>query len=124
MRDYEGGTRVPHIDAEAMLALHRGDELAVDDPEGETELGAQFVLPLQGHGGGRGDQREIDAPAQQKLAQDQARFDGLAESNVVGDQEIDARQLQRLDEWQELIGIEADAGAKRLSLPKTWSELA
>jgi hypothetical protein len=47
--------------------------------------------------------------AQQKLARDQPGFHGLAETNVVRDQKIDARK-QRLAKRQELVGVEPDAG--------------
>ena len=40
-------------------------------------------------------------------------LDRLSESDIVGDQQIDAGQPERLAQRQELIGIEPDAGAKR-----------
>ena len=112
VRHDEGAAGSPDIDAEAVLATHRGDELAIDDLEGETELRAQLVLPLQGHRRRRGNQGEVDASAQQQLAQDQAGLDRFAEADIVGDQQIDPRQLERLAERKELIGVEPDTGAK------------
>jgi hypothetical protein len=44
----------------------------------------------------RGDHDQIAAPAQEKLAGDEAGLDGLAEAHVVRDEEIDPRQPQRL----------------------------
>ena len=44
---------------------------------------------------------------------DEPGLDGLAEADVVGDQQIDARQPQGLAQGKELIGVEPDAGAER-----------
>ena len=63
--------------------------------------------------GGAAMTMKIDAPPQQELARDQPGLDGLAETDVVGDQEVDARQAQRLAQRQQLVGIEPDAGAER-----------
>ena len=40
----------------------------------------------------------VDALAEQQLLHDQAGLDGLAEADVVGDEEVRARQLERLHE--------------------------
>ena len=95
-----------------MQAAQLGEALAVDDVEGEAELGLELVLPLQRHRGRNGDQDEVDAAPQQQLAQDEAGLHGLAEPHIVGDQHIDARQPQGLAQGQELVGIEADASAE------------
>ena len=56
----------------------------------------------------------FDPAPQQHLADDEPGFDGLAEADIVGDDEqIDARQFQRLSERQQLIGVELDAGSER-----------
>jgi hypothetical protein len=52
-------------------------------------------------------------PPQQKLAKDEPGLHGLAEADVVRDQQIDARKPQGLTQREELVRVEPDAGAKR-----------
>ena len=40
-------------------------------------------------------------------------LDGLAEAGVVGDEEVDARQTERLAQRLHLVGVDLDAGAER-----------
>jgi hypothetical protein len=49
------------------------------------------------------------APAVEMLARSTA---ALAESDVIGDQQVDAWQIECLGERQKLVGVEPDAGAK------------
>ena len=51
--------------------------------------------------------------AQQQLAGDQPGLDRLAEADVVGDEEVDAREPQRLAQRLDLVGVDLDAGAER-----------
>lgn len=111
--DDEAGTGGPGIDPEAAQAAHFGEPVAVDDRERKAEFGFQFVLPLHRHGRWGGDHREVNPPTQQQLAQDQPGLDRLAEAHIVGDEQIHARQAERLAQRQELVGIEADATAER-----------
>ena len=111
--DEEARAGGPRIDREAAPAAQLADALAIDDVEGEAELALELVLPLHEHGGRRGDHDQVDAPPQQQLADDEPGLDGLAETDVVGDQQIDARQPQRLAQRQELVGVEPDAGPER-----------
>ena len=101
------------LTAEAAQAPQLANALAIDDVEGEAELALQLVLPLVRHGGRRRDDDQVDAASQQQLARDQARLDRLAEADVVGDQQVDARQPQRLAQRQQLVGVEPDAGTER-----------
>ena len=43
---------------------------------------------------------------------DQARLDGLAEANVVGDQQIDTRHLDGTEDGVELVVFDVDARAE------------
>ena len=86
--------------------------LPVDDREVETEFLRELVLPLQQHRSRRSDHDHVDAAPQQQFPHDQTGFDRLAEADIIGDQEVDARQFERLGERQKLVGIEPDAGAK------------
>ena len=105
--------RRPGVDGEAPLAAHSGDVCAIEDREREPEARLHLVTPLLQHRRRTGDHDPIDPPAQQQLARDQAGLDRLAETDVVGDEEIDARQPERLSQRLELVGIDADAGSKR-----------
>jgi hypothetical protein len=95
------------------LAPHLCEPIAIDDVEGEPEFRGQLVLPLQQHGRRRGHQNEVDAAAEQKLAHDEPRLDCLAQPDVIGDQQIHARQSQRLAQRKKLVGVEPDAGSER-----------
>ena len=50
---------------------------------------------------------------QKQLAGDETGFDRLAKSNVVGDEQVDARQQQGFSKRFELVSIEADARPER-----------
>ena len=102
MRDQEPARRQPRIDREAALAPHRREERAIVDREAQAEPRLQLVGPLPEHRRRRRDDDKIDAAAQQQLAQDQPGLDRLAEPDIVGDQEVDPRQLQRLAQRFEL----------------------
>ena len=64
-----------------------GQLAAVVDRPIEVELLAQFNLPLFEDGLGRQDQDPCGTPGQPCLAQQHARLDGLAEADLVGDQQ-------------------------------------
>ena len=113
MREDEARAGGPRIDGKAAQAPQLVDALAIDNIEGQTELALQLVLPLHRHRGRGGNDDEVDAPAQQQLARDQPGFDRLAETDVVGDQEVDPRKSQGLAQRQQLVGVEPDAGAER-----------
>ena len=105
--------RGPGVDAVAALAAHAADEVAVEHREGEAEARLQLVLPLQDDRRRARDDDAADLLAQEQLADDQPRLDGLAEADVVGDEEVDAGQQQRLAQRLELVGHHLDAGAER-----------
>jgi hypothetical protein len=50
---------------------------------------------------------------QQQLLNDQTGFDGLAEADVVGDEQIDARHVDGAHQRVELEVLDADAAAER-----------
>jgi hypothetical protein len=84
----------------------------INDGEVETEFLCEFVLPLQQHRSGRGDNNHVDAAPQQQFTHDQARLDRLAETDIIGNQQIDTWQIERLGEREKLVGVEPNAGAK------------
>ncbi len=64
-------------------------------------------------GGGADDEHPVHALAEHQLLHDEAGFDGLAQAHVVGDEEVDAGQLERLLERSELVIEQVNAGAER-----------
>ena len=90
---YEKPTgRRPRVDAEAAFAADVLQELAVEGDGAQPEAGLELLGPLPEHRGRDGSDDEIDAAAEQQLAQDQTGLDGFAEADIVGDHQIDARQ--------------------------------
>lgn len=73
---------------------------------------ARRSLPLQEDGRRRGDDYGAHSLAQQELAGDESCLDGLAEADVVGDEEVHARKEESLAQRLELVGVELNAGAK------------
>ncbi|MGB6008126.1 hypothetical protein [Castellaniella sp.] len=55
----------------------------------------------------------VRAIAQQQLLNDEAGFDGLAEPDVVGNEQVDARHVDGTHQRVELEVFDADAAAER-----------
>ena len=105
--------RHPRVDAEAALATHARQVGAVENLEDQPEAVLQLALPLLEHRRRGRDDDGLRLAAQQQLAGDQPRLDGLPEPGVVGDEQVDPRQPQRLAQRLHLVGVDADAGAER-----------
>src|SRR5262249_21957376 len=104
--------------AEAALLAPAADEGAVVNLEAEAEALFHLALPLEADGGGADDEDLIDPLPEEELLHDEACLDGLAQADVVGDEEVDPRQLERLHERHELVAHQLDAGAEgRLEEP-------
>ena len=84
-------------------------ELAVDDAKLEAELVAHLIAPLQLEASRADDQDGARAVAKDQLLDDEAGLDGLAEADVVGDQQVDPRHLQGARDGVELVILEGDA---------------
>ena len=67
-----------------------GQAARKDEPEILPEVPLHFRLPLQNQTGGRDDENPANKPPYLQLAQDQARFDRLAEPDFVGEEIADA----------------------------------
>lgn len=112
-RDEESAVRGPRIYAVAALPPHAEDVIAVEHLEGQPEAGVELVAPLEQHRRRAGDDDLSHLLAQEQFAGDEAGLDGLAEADVVGDEEVDARQQEGLAERFKPVGVEANAGAER-----------
>jgi hypothetical protein len=86
---------------------------AIDQSEGEAKLRLKFVLPLPNHSSRSGDENEINAAPQKHLTENQTGFHRLAGSDIIGNQQIDARKTQGLPQGKKLVGVLVDAGAER-----------
>ena len=111
MRHDEPRVCRPRVNAEAALLAHAADVLAVEHREREPEALFQFVLPLQHHRWRRGHDYAPDALAHEEFADDEPRLNRLAQAHVVGDEQVHARQQQRLAQRFQLVGVHADAGS-------------
>ena len=94
----EARANAPRVGREAARAPRLQEVVAINDREVETELLRQLVLPLQQHGGRRRHDHDVNAPAQEHLPHDEAGLYRLAESNIVGDEQVHAREFERLRE--------------------------
>ena len=113
VRHEEPAVGHPRVHAEAALAPHPRQVGAVENLEDQPETVLQLALPLLEHRRRRRHDDGLRLPAQQQLAGDQPRLDGLAEPGVVGDEQVDPRQPQRLAQRLHLVGVDPDAGAER-----------
>ena len=79
----------------------------------QAELLAHLVLPLQRQAGRAHDDRGAGSMPQQQLLEDQAGFDGLAQTDVVGQQQVGARAGQGATQRLELVGLDRHARPER-----------
>ena len=80
----------PGIDPEPAFLADTLDVSAVQDFKGQAEPGFQFVLPLQQHLGRAAHHDFPHPPSQQQFGGNQPRLDRLAQTDIVGDEEVDA----------------------------------
>lgn len=85
----------------------------IEDLEPEAKALLELGLPLFENRRRRADDDRFRLLAQQQLAGNQARFDRLAEASVVGDEQTDAREPQRLAKGLHLISVNLDPGTER-----------
>ena len=101
--DQKAAVGAPGIDAEAAFPAHSRDVAPVENHEDEPETILQLALPLFEHRRGHGGDDDLHLAAQEQLAGNQSRLDGLAEAGVVGDEEVDARKPQGLAQRLHLV---------------------
>ena len=113
VRDQESGMRGPRIHPVAPFAPDAGHIVLVEDLEHQPEADFQFVAPLQQHRRRCCDDGFAHLLSQPQLALDQFGFDRLAQSRVVGDEQIHAGQQQGFAQGFQLVGFQLDPGAER-----------
>jgi len=113
VRNDEAVVRRPRVDAESALPAAVGNEGAGHHLEVQAEAAAHLALPLEADGSRAADEDEVSLLPQDELLHHQAGLDRLPEPDVVGNEEVRARQLQRLHERRELVNHVLYAGAER-----------
>ena len=113
VRDDELRVRCPRVDCVTAFATTIEEVVSVEDHEAEAEAGLHFALPLSYEGGRTGNHDALNFLAHDHLTENEASFDSFAESNVIGDKEVDARHLERLFQRLQLVRHDLDAGAVR-----------
>ena len=88
--DQEAAVGAPRVDTKAALPARAREIRPVENFEDESEAIFQLALPLLEHRGRCRDDDCVRLPAQEQLAGDEARLDGLAES--CGEIEADGRR--------------------------------
>ncbi len=111
--------RYPRVDCVPAFATTIEEVVPVEDHEAEAEAGLHFALPLSYERGRTGNHDALNFLAHDHLTENEASFDSFAESDVVGDEEIDARHLERLFQRLQLVRHDLDACAvRRLEQPR------
>ena len=72
---------------------------------GDTEALTQFALPLFAEHRRAEHEQPTEIESRARFGPEQARFDRLPESNLVGDQDAAADRVHELDDRLELVGI-------------------
>jgi hypothetical protein len=103
----------PGVHAKAAFLSAPSDELARHHLEAQTEAALHLGLPLEGDGGWTRDEHEVGLLAEQQLLKHQARLDGLAETHVVRDEQVGAREFEGLHQRRQLMVHDLDARSKR-----------
>lgn len=85
----------------------------VDNPEIKAKLFQHLDAPLLLKRCRTDDQDGAGAVPQQHLLDDETRLNGLAQADVVSDEQIDARHIDCTHQWIELEVFNADAAAER-----------
>jgi len=66
--------------------------LAVEDDEAETELDLHLSLPLKAQTGGTNYEHSVSPSSGMQFAQNQTSLNGLAQADIIGDEETRAGQ--------------------------------
>ena len=98
-------------DADRQVALQALDRAAQHQLGLDVELLGQLPLPLLGQVRRAEHGQPPDLAAVQQLAGDERRLDGLADADVVGDQQAHRVELERHHQRHELVGPRLDGDA-------------
>jgi hypothetical protein len=104
--------RRPWVDTESALSPDFLNVVFVEDLEGQSEPRVEFLLPLQEHRWRAGNDDFSGLLPEQQFSCDEPGFDSLAEADVVGNKEVNARELERFAQRLQLVGFDLDASAE------------
>ena len=102
----------PGVDVDAPFAPQVAHQFAIDNAEVEAELVPHLVAPLDLKRGRADDEHPAGTVADDEFKRDEPRLDGLAQADVVGDQEADPRHLDGPDHRVKLVILDIDARTK------------
>src|SRR5690606_16182739 len=86
--DQKARERGPRVDRVAPVATNTFDIVAVENLEAQAEACIEFVLPLAKHGWRAGNHDISDAAAEEQFGGDETGLNGLTETHVIGDEEV------------------------------------
>ncbi len=101
------------VGSDTAAATQFANLVGVDHLEREAELFKHLAAPFVAQRRRAQDEHAARAMSQEHFLDDESRFDRFAETDVVGDQQVDARHVERANDRVELVVFERDAGAKR-----------
>ena len=102
----------PWIYTETALSPDFLDVVFVEDLKGQSEPRVEFLLPLQEHGWRAGYDNFSCLFSEQQFSCDEPSFYRLAKADVIGNEQVHARELQRFAQRLQLVGFDLDAGAE------------
>jgi hypothetical protein len=103
----------PRVGMDATFAPQLFDISGIDHAELKAELFQHLDTPLLLERGWADDQYGTGTVPQQHLLDDQPSLDGLAQADVVGDEQIDACHVDGANQRVELEVLDADATSER-----------
>ena len=92
----------------AQTPLQAGGRSSAHDLGVDAELLREFLLPLLAQVGRAYDCEPLDLSAIEEFPGDQPGLDGLADADIVGDEQPHRVELQRHEQRHELIGARFD----------------
>ena len=104
---------LPRVDVRSSVAAQATQELGVGDLELEAELLTHLVPPFDLQGRWADDQHLLDSMSGQELLCDEPSLDGLAEPDVVRDQQVGPGHPNGTNHRLELVVLDRNAAAER-----------
>ena len=101
------------VDPDPALSSQSVDVVGIDDLEAEAELLTHLPLPLQAEARRADHEDPPGLVAEHELLHDETRLDGLAQANVIGDQQVHAGHPQSPHQRQKLVVLDIDACPER-----------
>jgi hypothetical protein len=113
VRDEEATMGSPRVHPKTPIPADLCEVGTVEDLEDETKAFLELRFPLLDNGRRRRNNYGLRLLAQEQLARDEASLNRLAEAGVVGDEEVDTRQPERLAQRLHLVSIDFDPRPER-----------